>query len=71
MEPHEEMQLDPRKLYVDEVNPQTSKDNLTFYLENLSGVDVDDIQMGCNNNALVTFESEAGNTRSYKKHCLV
>ena len=65
-EPEEEMPLDPRKLYVEELNPKTSNDCLKFYLEKFSGVDVEDIQFGCNNNALVTFESELGNTRSYK-----
>ena len=68
-EPEEEMPLDPRKLYVEELNPKTSNDCLKFYLEKFSGVDVEDIQFGCNNNALVTFESEPGNIRSYKKYC--
>ena len=63
-EPEKELPLDPRKLYVEELNPKTSNDCLKFYLEKFSGVDVEDIQFGCNNNALVTFESEPGNTRS-------
>ena len=71
-EPEEELSLDPRKLYVEELNPQTSNDCLKFYLEQFSrGVDVEDIQRGCNNNAFVTFESEPGNIRSYKKYCTV
>ena len=70
-EAEEEMPLDPLKLYVEELNPKTSNDCLTFYLENVGGVEVEDIQFGCNNNALVTFESEPGNIRSFKKHCSV
>ena len=66
-----ELPLDPRKLYVEELNPKTSKDCLQFYLEKFSGVDVENIQFGFNNNALATFESEAGNIWSYKKYCLV
>ena len=67
VEPHEEMLLDPKKLYVEELNPNTSNEYLTFYLENVSGVDVEDVQKGCNNNAMITFESEPGNIWSYKK----
>ena len=71
VELHEEMPLDPRKLYVEELNPRTSKNCLKFYLEKLSGVEVEDIQFGCNNNALVTFQSEPGNIHSCKRCCSV
>ena len=60
-----ELPLDPRKLYVEELNPKTSNDCLTLYMEKFSGVDVEDIQFGCNNNALVKFQSEPGNIQSY------
>ena len=71
VELHEEMPLDPRKLYVEELNPRTSNNCLKFYLEKLSGVEVEDIQFGCNNNALVTFQSEPGNIHSCKRCCSV
>ena len=53
--------LDRKKLYVENINPNTSKDSLWNYLEVRTKLDVSDIQFGDNGNAFVTFNEEPGN----------
>ena len=52
--------LDKKKLYVENLNPNTSKDSLSNYIEVTSELEVRDVQFGENRNALVTFSEEPG-----------
>ena len=52
--------LDKKKLYVENLNPNTSKDSLENYIELTSKLEVRDVQFGENRNALVTFSEEPG-----------
>ena len=53
---------DRKKLYVENLNPKTSKDSLTNYMEVRTRKDVCDVQRGDNGNALITFDEEPGMT---------
>ena len=53
---------DRKKLYVENVNPKTTKDGLQYYLEAVTRKDVLDVQFGDNNNALATLDDEPGIT---------
>ncbi|KAL9974244.1 hypothetical protein ACROYT_G011259 [Oculina patagonica] len=51
--------LDPLRIHVKGLNEtRTSKDHLKNYLEKFADTDVADVYFGCNNNALVTFETQ-------------
>ena len=58
--PKKKVQLDPQKVHVQGLNENTSKDSLSFYLEKFSNVDVTEVYMGCNNNAMAVFDAEPG-----------
>ena len=58
--PKEEMPLDDRSLYVEQLNPQTDDECLTMFLEKFSDVEVEHVQLGRTGNALVTFKSPPG-----------
>ena len=51
---------DRKKLYVQNLNPKTTKDSLTNYMEVRSSKEVCDVQFGDDRNALVIFDEEPG-----------
>ena len=59
--------LDKKKLYVENLNPNTSKDSLENYIELTSKLEVLDVQFGENRNALVTFSEEPGINMQVKR----
>ena len=44
------------------LNEKITEDCLLFYLEKYSGVEVKEVIIGCNNNAVAIFEAEPGTT---------
>jgi len=52
------------KVHVQGISEKTTEDCLQFYLEKFIDVDVVEVYLGYNNDALVTFESEPGNFES-------
>ena len=52
--------LDRKKLYVENLNPNTTEDSLSNYIEVTSKVEVCDVQFGENKNALITLSEEPG-----------
>ena len=58
--PKKKVPLDPQKVHVQGLNEKTTKDSLSFYLEKFSNVDVTEVYMGCNNNAMAVFDAEPG-----------
>ena len=63
--PKKKVPLDPRKVHVQELNEKTTKDSLWFYLEKFSTVDVTEVYMGSNNNAMAVFDAEPGKKNTY------
>jgi len=62
--PEEKLPPDPVKVHVQGISETTTQDCLRFHLEKFCYVDVVKVYLGCNNDALVTFESEPGNFES-------
>ena len=58
--PKKKVPLDPLKVHVQGLNEKTTKDSLWLYLEKFSKVDVTEVYMGCNNNAMAVFDAEQG-----------
>ena len=58
--PEKKAPLDPLKVHVQGLNEKTTKDSLCFYLEKFSSLDVIEVYMGCNNNAMAVFDAEPG-----------
>lgn len=56
--PKKKVPLDPLKVHVQGLNEKTTKDSLWFYLEKFSNVDVTEVYMGFNNNAVAVFDAE-------------
>ena len=52
--------LDPVKVHVQGLNETTSEDCMRYYLEQCTSVEVTEVYKGCNNNALVFFDTEPG-----------
>ncbi|XP_046849873.1 protein mono-ADP-ribosyltransferase PARP14-like isoform X2 [Xenia sp. Carnegie-2017] len=50
--------FDKKKLYVENIDPKTTEDSLSNYMELRAKVEVRDLQWGVNHNALVTFDEE-------------
>ena len=59
--PKKKLPLDPVRIHVQGISETTTKDCLRFYLEKFTDVEVQEVYLGCKNNALATFESEPGN----------
>ena len=59
--PKKKVPLDALKVHVQGLNEKTTKDSLWLYLEKFSKVDVTEVYMGCNNNAMAVFDAEPGN----------
>lgn len=59
--PKKKVPLDPLRLHVQGLKEGTSGDSLLYYLEKFSNVDVTNVYMGHNNNAMAVFASEPGN----------
>ncbi|XP_028392341.1 LOW QUALITY PROTEIN: protein mono-ADP-ribosyltransferase PARP14-like [Dendronephthya gigantea] len=57
--------VDRKKLYVENINPNTSEDSLWNYMEIRAKEDVSDIQFGDNGNAFVTFKREPDMKKVY------
>ena len=57
--------LDRKKLYIENIEPSTTKDGLSNYIEVVTKLDVSDLQFGTgggnSRNALATFHEEPGN----------
>lgn len=51
---------DRKKLYVENIDPKTTKDSLCNYIEVKARIEVCDVEFGENRNALVTFNEEPG-----------
>ena len=62
--PKKKLPPDPVKVHVQGISETTTEDCLRFYLEKFSNVEVVKVYLGCNNDALATFESEPGNFES-------
>ena len=62
--PKKKLPLDPVKVHVQGISENITEDCLRFYLEKFSDAKVVGVYLGCNNEALVTFESEPGNFKS-------
>ena len=60
MQPELILPKDRKKLYVENINPKTTKDSLMNYMEVRTGRGVCDVQFGDNGNALITFDEEPG-----------
>ena len=60
--------LDRKKLYVENLNPNTTKDSLWNYMEVRTKLDVSEIQFGDNGNAFITFNEEPGRIVNDKFH---
>ena len=58
--PKKKVPLDPLKVHVQGLNDETGRDSLRLYLEKFSKVDVTEVYMGCNNNAMAVFNAEPG-----------
>ena len=58
--PKKKVPLDPLKVHVQGLNEKTTQDSLSLYLEKFSKVDVTEVYMGCNNNAMAVFDAEQG-----------
>ena len=58
--PKKKVPLDPLKVHVQGLNEKTTPDSLWLYLEKFSKVDVTEVYMGCNNNAMAVFGAEQG-----------
>ncbi len=56
--------LDRKKLYVENIDPKTTKDSLCNYIEVRTKLEPSEIQLGNSGNALLTFNEEPG---IYKK----
>ena len=52
---------DRKRLYVENINPNTTKDSLMNYMEVRTHKEVCEMQFGNNGNALLTFSEEPGN----------
>ena len=59
--PKKKVPLDPLKLHVQGLKEETSEESLLNYLEKFSNVEVTNVYMGHNNNAVAVFVSEPGN----------
>ncbi|XP_046848016.1 protein mono-ADP-ribosyltransferase PARP14-like [Xenia sp. Carnegie-2017] len=59
---------DKRKLFVENIDPRTHKDGLTFYMEALTSVPVQDIWMGNEGKAIVFFHRDLENEKVIKKN---
>ena len=62
--PKKKLPPDPVNVHVQGISETTTKDCLRFYLEKFSDVEVVEVYLGCNNDALATFESEPGDFKS-------
>ena len=62
--PKKKLPPDPFKVHVQGISETTTEDCLRFYLEKFSDPEVVEVCLGCNNDALATFESEPGNFES-------
>lgn len=62
--PKKKLPPDPVKVHVQGISETTTEDCLRFYLEKFSDAEVVDVHLGCNNDALATFETEPGNFES-------
>ena len=51
---------DKKKLFIENLDPKTSKDNLTNYVEVITGLEVKDLVFGKDKNAMVTLDDEPG-----------
>ena len=51
---------DKRKLFIENLDPKTTKDGLTNYVELITGLDVKDLVFGNDNNAMVILDDEPG-----------
>lgn len=58
--PKKKVPPDPLRIHVQGLSEKTTEDCLCFYLEKFSGVDVEKVYFGANNNALVVFDCEPG-----------
>ena len=58
--PKKKVPPDPVRIHVQGLSEKTTEDCLCFYLEKFSGVDVEKVYFGTNNNALVVFDYEPG-----------
>ena len=61
--PKKKLPLDPVRIHVQGISETTTKDRLRFYLEKFTDVEVQEVYLGCKNNALAIFESELGNCK--------
>lgn len=62
--PKKKLPPDPVRVHVQGISETTTADCLRFYLEKFSDVEVVEVYLGCNNNALATFETEPGDYKS-------
>ena len=58
---------DRKKLYVENIDPKTTTDCLTSYMEARTKLDVCEVQFGENRNALIIFYEEPGMTNDVIK----
>ena len=65
LQPELILPTDRKKLYVENIEPTTTKDSLSNYMEVMTRMDVSDLQFGTGDskNALVTFQKEPGNVK--------
>ena len=61
--PKKKLPLDPVRIHVQGISETTTEDCLRFYLEKYTDVEVQEVYLGCKNNALAIFESEPGNCK--------
>lgn len=57
---------DKRKLFVENIDPKTSKDGLKFYMKAWTKVSVQDIWMGSNGKSIVVFDEDLGEKNLYR-----
>jgi hypothetical protein len=56
---------DRKKLYVENIDPTTTKDSLRNYIELKARIEVCDVKFGENGSSLLTFNEEPGTYESY------
>ena len=56
---------DKKKLFIENINPKTSEDSLTNYIEIITKQEVKKVTFGNNNDAMVTLNNEPGKTKAF------
>ena len=59
---------DKKKMFIENINPKTSKDSLSNYIEIITKQEVKEMVLGNNNDAMATVDNESGKTKARFPH---